>query len=77
MLGGEIPGQAPSLRYTGACSILLPSDRDVNEFAARLRLRYRYPFIILRAMVVTDFKLRYQASLLGYLWTLLRPLALF
>jgi ABC-2 type transport system permease protein len=28
-------------------------------------------------MVGTDFKLRYQASLLGYLWTLLRPLALF
>jgi ABC-2 type transport system permease protein len=28
-------------------------------------------------MVITDFKLRYQASLLGYLWTLLRPLAIF
>jgi ABC-2 type transport system permease protein len=28
-------------------------------------------------MVVTDFKLRYQASLLGYLWTLLKPLAIF
>lgn len=28
-------------------------------------------------MVSTDFKLRYQASVLGYLWTLLRPLALF
>ena len=28
-------------------------------------------------MVVTDFKLRYQASVLGYLWTLLKPLALF
>jgi ABC-2 type transport system permease protein len=28
-------------------------------------------------MVATDFKLRYQASLLGYLWALLRPLALF
>jgi len=28
-------------------------------------------------MVVTDFKLRYQSSLLGYLWTLLRPLAMF
>ena len=43
----------------------------------RVRLRYRYPLILLRAMVGTDFKLRYQASLLGYLWTLLRPLALF
>ena len=28
-------------------------------------------------MVVTDFKLKYQASLLGYGWTLLKPLALF
>jgi ABC-2 type transport system permease protein len=49
----------------------------VNELVARLALRYRYPRIILREMVVTDFKLRYQASFLGYLWTLLRPLALF
>jgi ABC-2 type transport system permease protein len=44
---------------------------------ARIRIRYRYPLILLRAMVGTDFKLRYQASLLGYLWTLLRPLAMF
>jgi ABC-2 type transport system permease protein len=28
-------------------------------------------------MVITDFKLRYQSSLLGYLWTLLKPLAIF
>jgi ABC-2 type transport system permease protein len=28
-------------------------------------------------MVRTDFKLRYQGSVLGYLWSLLRPLALF
>ncbi|MBV8301278.1 MAG: ABC transporter permease [Candidatus Dormibacteraeota bacterium] len=28
-------------------------------------------------MVSTDFKLRYQGSVLGYLWSLLRPLALF
>ncbi len=51
--------------------------RDVKDLLARIRLRYRYPLILLRAMVVTDFKLRYQASLLGYLWTLLRPLAMF
>jgi len=43
----------------------------------RLHTRFRYPVILLRAMVSTDFKLRYQASVLGYLWTLLRPLALF
>lgn len=28
-------------------------------------------------MVITDFKLRYKGSVLGYVWTLLRPLALF
>jgi ABC-2 type transport system permease protein len=49
----------------------------VIDLLARIRVRYRYPIILLRAMVGTDFKLRYQASLLGYLWTLLRPLALF
>jgi len=49
----------------------------VKDLLARIRLRYRYPLILLRAMVITDFKLRYQASLLGYLWTLLRPLAMF
>lgn len=28
-------------------------------------------------LVMTDFKLRYKGSVLGYVWTLLRPLALF
>lgn len=32
---------------------------------------------MLRQLVITDFKLRYQGSALGYLWSLLRPLALF
>lgn len=32
---------------------------------------------ILREMVVTDFKVRYQGSVLGYLWSLLKPLFLF
>jgi ABC-2 type transport system permease protein len=32
--------------------------------------------IILAEMVRTDFKLRYQSSVLGYLWSLLRPLLL-
>jgi ABC-2 type transport system permease protein len=49
----------------------------LTQLISRIRLRYRYPLILLRAMVITDFKLRYQASLLGYLWTLLRPLAIF
>ena len=43
----------------------------------RLRARYRYSAILLRELVRTDFKLRYQGSVLGYLWSLLRPLLLF
>lgn len=39
--------------------------------------RYRYSIILLKQLVKTDFKLRYQNSVLGYLWTLLRPLFLF
>lgn len=33
--------------------------------------------ILLRELVVTDFKLRYQGSMLGYLWSVLKPLFLF
>lgn len=32
---------------------------------------------ILREMITADFKVRYQGSVLGYLWSLLRPLFLF
>jgi ABC-2 type transport system permease protein len=32
---------------------------------------------LLRELVATDFKLRYQGSVLGYLWSLLKPLLLF
>jgi ABC-2 type transport system permease protein len=39
--------------------------------------RYRYSIILLKQLVKTDFKIRYQNSILGYLWTLLRPLFLF
>jgi len=43
----------------------------------KYRKKYRYSFILLRQLVITDFKLRYQGSTLGYLWALLRPLFLF
>lgn len=33
--------------------------------------------ILLRELVITDFKLRYQGSILGYAWSLLKPLFLF
>lgn len=32
---------------------------------------------LIRELVVSDFKLRYQNSVLGYLWSLLRPMMLF
>lgn len=43
----------------------------------KLSQRYRYSFILLRQLVITDFKLRYQGSALGYLWSLLKPLFMF
>lgn len=43
----------------------------------KLQKKYRYSFILLRELVIADFKLRYQGSALGYLWALLRPLFLF
>ena len=42
-----------------------------------IRKRYRYSFILLRELVRTDFKIRYQNSILGYVWSLLKPLLLF
>jgi ABC-2 type transport system permease protein len=43
----------------------------------RLFAKYRYSIILLKELVKTDFKLRYQGSALGYLWSILRPLFLF
>lgn len=42
-----------------------------------IRARYRYSIILIKQLVKADFKIRYQNSILGYLWTLLRPLFLF
>ena len=47
------------------------------DWFKKVAARYRYSTILLRQMVVSDFKLRYQGSVLGYIWTLLRPLFLF
>lgn len=41
------------------------------------RAKYRYSVILLKELVRTDFKLRYQSSFLGYIWSLLRPLFMF
>lgn len=42
-----------------------------------LHLKYRYSLILLRELVITEFKLRYQGSVLGYLWSVLKPLLMF
>ena len=47
------------------------------EFFERLKRKYRYSIILLKQLVITDFKIRYKSSVLGYVWTLLRPLAFF
>ena len=44
---------------------------------SKLNQRYRYSVLLLRQLVKTDFKLKYQGSVLGYLWSLLRPLLMF
>jgi len=49
----------------------------MNQTIKRLFSKYQYSFILLRELVITDFKLRYQASALGYLWSILKPLLLF
>ncbi len=45
-----------------------------------MNLRYIFSHrnsALLKELVATDFKLRYQGSVLGYLWSLFRPLFLF
>lgn len=50
----------------------------MKKFSWRnIKARYRYSAILLRELVRTDFKVRYQGSVLGYLWSLLRPLFMF
>lgn len=44
---------------------------------SRYKEKYRYSFILLQELVRTDFKLRYQGSVLGYLWSFLKPIFLF
>ena len=43
----------------------------------KIYARYRYSLILLRELVKTDFKLRYQGSVLGMMWSVLKPLMLF
>ena len=43
----------------------------------RLHKKYRYSVILLRELVRTDFKVKYQDSILGYIWSVLKPLFMF
>ncbi|MEW4354005.1 ABC transporter permease [Streptococcus pneumoniae] len=42
-----------------------------------MNLFHKKNMILLKEMVKTDFKLRYQGSLIGHLWSILKPLLLF
>lgn len=42
-----------------------------------MNVRSRRNGILLKELVKTDFKLRYQGSVLGYLWAVLKPLLMF
>ena len=49
----------------------------MKELLRKLRDRYHYSWVLLRELVKTDFKLRYQGSMLGMAWSVLKPLMLF
>ncbi len=57
--------------------MVLRYNKLTMETLRRIRQRYGYSFILLKQLVKTDFKLRYQGSVLGYIWSILRPLLLF
>ncbi len=41
-----------------------------------IKKKFRY-YDLVRELAVTDFKLKYQGSLIGYAWSLVKPLAMF
>lgn len=43
----------------------------------KLREKYHYSWILLKELVKTDFKLRYEGSVLGMIWSALKPILLF
>ena len=50
---------------------------QMKQNIERWRAKYRYSLILLKELVKTDFKIRYQGSFLGYIWSLLKPLFMF
>jgi ABC-2 type transport system permease protein len=59
----------------GAAAVGQPAGRVGATVTTRSRLRH-FAYVTL-ALTATEFKLRYFGSVLGYLWTVLRPLMLF
>ena len=49
----------------------------MKNLVKSLQERYRYALIVFKELVKTNFKLRYQGSFLGVLWSVLQPLMLF
>lgn len=49
----------------------------MKNLITRCRNKYAYANIVLRGLVKTDFKLRYQGSFLGVAWSALKPLMMF
>lgn len=49
----------------------------MKDVIKRLQERYHYALVVFKELVKTDFKLRYQGSYLGVLWSVLQPLMLF
>ena len=49
----------------------------MKDVIKRLRERYHYALVVFKELVKTNFKLRYQGSYLGVLWSVLQPLMLF
>ena len=49
----------------------------MKQFFSNIRNRYGYAWTVLQGLVKTDFKLRYQGSILGVAWSVLKPLMLF
>ena len=49
----------------------------MKDGVKRLQERYHYALVVFKELVKTNFKLRYQGSYLGVLWSVLQPLMLF
>ncbi|KFI84419.1 MULTISPECIES: ABC transporter permease [Bifidobacterium] len=49
----------------------------MKQLVNRLQARYHYALVVFKELVKTNFKLRYQGSFLGVLWSVLQPLMLF